>query len=142
MRISGMFLTVMAVVVAAHTIAEPLYYTSKQGQPYSPLWEILDPLMALAVVLGMIFSYIRKRGVDSEISSSVITREFLAANTLFYGFLCVGILLFWNWFNLLSPAFTAVGEDTVSLVWILVDVALPLLTGAMGIYLLRGGNNN
>ncbi len=96
----------------------------------------------LAVVLGMIFSYIRKRVVDGESSSNAITREFLAANTLFYGFLCVGILLFWNWFNLLSPAFTAAGKDTVSLVWMLVDTTLPLLMGAMGIHLLQGGSNN
>ena len=37
------------------------------------------------------------------------------------------------------PAFTAPGEDTVTLVWILIDATLPLLLGAMGVFLLRGG---
>jgi hypothetical protein len=93
--------------------------------------------MVLAVVLGVVFGCIRKKAVDSEEGSGAITREFLAANTLFYGFLSVGILLLWNWFNELSPAFTAAGEDTTALVWILIDTALPLLSGTMGIFLLR-----
>ena len=67
-----------------------------------------------------------------------MTRDFLAANTLFYGLLFIGILFFFNWFNLLSPAYTAVGPDAVSVVWALIDAALPLLLGALGLTLLRG----
>ena len=67
-----------------------------------------------------------------------VTRDFLAANTLFYGLLFIGILFFFNWFNLLSPAYTAVGPDAVSVVWALIDAALPLLLGAQGLSLLRG----
>ena len=52
--------------------------------------------MALAVVLGVIFGHIRKKGVGHEGGRAAITREFLSANTLFYGFLFVGILLFSN----------------------------------------------
>jgi len=66
-----------------------------------------------------------------------ISRSWLVANTQFYGLLCVAILLLWNWFNLLSPRFTAVGAETVSLVWILIDALLPPLLGALGISLLR-----
>ena len=47
----------------------------------------------------------------------------------------------WNWFNQLSPGFTAIGADTVTLVWILVDAVLPLLSVAMGMFLLRGDGN-
>ena len=137
-RMSGLFLLVIAAAVAVHVIVEPLYHTSSETQMYSPLWVVLDPLMVLAVVLGVIFGCIRKRAVDSEEGSGAVTREFLAANTLFYGFLSVGILLLWNWFNELSPAFTAAGGDTTALVWILINTALPLLSGTMGIFLLRG----
>ena len=140
-RICGLFLVLMAVAVAVHTVVEPLYHVSSEGQPYSPLWSTLDGLMAAAIVLGLIFGYARKKGVDSEGSSAGVTREFVAANVQFYGFLCVGILFFWNWFILYSPAFTAIGADTASLVWILIDATLPLLTGAMGVFLLRGGND-
>ena len=136
-QIIGAILTIVGVAVAIHTIVEPLYHVSTEGQPYSPLWSILDKLMALAIALGLIFGYIRKKGVDG---SDAITREYLAANTLFYGLLFVGILFFWNYFNLHSDAFTAIGEETVSLVWILIDASLPLLLGAMGISLLRGND--
>jgi p-aminobenzoyl-glutamate transporter AbgT len=137
-QIIGAILTIVGVAVAIHTIAEPLYHASSDGQPYSPFWEnILNPLMVLAIILGLIFGYIRKKSVDG---SDAITREYLAANTQFYGLLFVGILFFWNYFNLHSDAFTAIGEETVSLVWILIDASLPLLLGAMGISLLRAND--
>lgn len=140
-RLSGIFLVLVAIAVAVHTIVEPLYHVSGQGQPYSPLWDILDPLMALAIALGVLFGYRRKKAADRAGGSAAVTREFVAANVQFYGFLCVGILFFWNWFILFSPTFTAAGADTISLVWILIDATLPLLTGAMGMFLLRGGND-
>ena len=139
-RISGVILIVMAVVIAVQTIVEPLYHTSSEGQPYSPLWSIIGWLMILPIALGLIYGYLRKKDVDSE-GGGAVTREFLAANTQFYGFLFVGILFLWNWFNQLSPGFTAIGADTVTLVWILVDAALPLLSVAMGMFLLRGDGN-
>ena len=140
-RLSGTFLVLMAIAVAVHTAVEPLYHVSGEGQPYSPLWEILDPLMALAIALGVLFGYRRKKAADREGSRAAVTREFVAANVQFYGFLFVGILFFWNWFILLSPTFTAAGADTTSLVWILIDATLPLLTGAIGMSLLRRGND-
>ena len=138
-RIVGLFLILVGVVTAVHMIVEPLYHVSTEANPYSLFWNLLNPLMALAVVLGMVFATIRKRGVDREGSGAPITREFLAANTLFYGFLFVGILFFWNWFNFRSPAFTAVGVDATALVWAFIDAALPLLSAAMGLSLLRDG---
>lgn len=137
-RIGGVILVAMAFVVAVHTVAEPLYHGSTTAQPYSPVWDILNPLMALTIALGLIFACIRKRAVDGQGGNAPVTREFLAANTLFFGFLFVGILFLWNWFNLLNPAFAAVGSETASLVWIIIDATLPLLSGAMGIFLLRG----
>ena len=134
-KICGLYLAAVAVLVAVHTVVEPLYHASGSGQPYSPFWTIVNPLTALAIVLGTVFSYTRKTGAGGD----TVTREFLAANTLFYGFLFVGIMFFWNWFNLLNPAFTAIGDDTVSLVWIVVDTSVALLAGATGIHLLRSG---
>ncbi len=140
-QLSGIFLVLVAIAVAVHTAVEPLYHVSGEGQPYSPFWDILNPLMALAIALGVIFGYCRKKAADSEGGSAVVTREFVAANAQFYGFLFVGILFFWNYFITLSPTFTAAGGDTISLVWILIDAMLPLLTGAMGMFLLRGGSD-
>ena len=138
-RIIGAFLVAMAVAVAGHTVVEPLYHVSEEGQPYSPFWRILNPLMAAAILLGVILGWQRKRESDRQGDEAGVTREFVAANIQFYGFLFVGILFFWNWFNLHMPAWSAPGDDTVSLVWILVDAILPLLTGAAGVSLLRRG---
>ena len=138
-RIMGYFLVLVAVVVAIHTVIEPLYYISTETSPYSPIWLYIDLLMALAILLGLISSYNRKREIDLE---DTITRPYLEANILFYGYLFVGILFFWSWFNLMSPGFTAVGNETVSLVWVIIDAALPLLCGAMGVSLLREGSSN
>ena len=134
-KISGLFLILIAVAVVVYTVVEPLNYAA--GDSRAP-WAILDPLMMVAVLVGVIFGYARKKKVDREGGGAAVTREFLAANTAFYGFLFVGILLSWNWFNLLNPEFTAIGDDTVTLVWVLVDSILPLLSVAMGMFLLRG----
>ena len=136
-QIVGAILIIVGVAVAIHTVIEPLYHASSDGQPYSPFWDILNLLMILSIVLGLIFGYIRKKSVDS---GDAITREYLAANIQFYGLLFVGILFFWNYFNLHSDAFTAIGAETVSLVWILIDASLPLLLGATGISLLRSND--
>ncbi|MDE0003890.1 MAG: hypothetical protein OXQ29_14465 [Rhodospirillaceae bacterium] len=137
-KIVGMYLILVAVLVGAHTVIEPLYHVSTEARPYSATWDILNPMMIVALLLALLFAYRRKNGADSDQGAS--TREFIAANTLFYGTLFVSILFFWNWFNLHSPEYTAIGNETVSLVWIVVDALLPLLTGAMGMHLVRSAN--
>ena len=141
-RVCGLFLVLVAVAVAVHTMVEPLYHTSSESQPYSPLWNILDPLMVAAVATGLLYAWLRKRRADRDQDGGAISRAWLVANTLFYGLLFVAILLLWNWFNLLSPRFTAIGDETVALVWILIDALLPLLLGALGISLLRAESGN
>ena len=136
-RIGGIFLVLVAVTVAVHTVVEPLYHTSVDGQPYSPLWTILDPLMVAAVAVGVIFAWPRKRAAGGQRDGDTVTRAWLAANTWFYGLLFVAILLLWNWFNLLSPRYTAPPDSAVSIVWIIIDALLPLLLASLGISLLR-----
>ena len=135
-KIIGILLIVVAAAVAIHTIIEPLYHASSDAQPYAPLWNILDPIMAVAIILTIIFGYTRKRDACNTEGTNV-TREFLSANVVFYGIIFIGIMFFWNWFNLLSPSFTAIGSDAVSLAWIIIDATLPLLLGAMGMHLFK-----
>ena len=125
----GLVLFAIALVVAAHTVLEPLFHTSTEANPFSPLWGTIDALMAAAVVLGVIFSYLHKRGAAGEAA--------VAANILFYGFLFVGILFFRNWFDYLRPAYDAPPAAVVGLTWVFIDAALPLLSGVLGLYLLR-----
>ncbi len=140
-RIGGIYLLAIAVAVAVHTVVEPLYHVTTDAAPYSPVWSILNPLMAIAIVLGIAVAWRCKRSVDREGSDAPVTRAFLIANTLFYGFLFTGIMYIWNWFNLMSPGFTSIAPGTASLVWIIVDAALPLLWATAGLALLRDGGS-
>ena len=136
-RIVGVYLVLVAAVVAIHTVAEPLYYTSTAASPYSPHWSKINALMLLAIVLGLVFGFIRRRGAGREGGDASVTREYLEANVQFYGLLFVGILFFLNFFNLHRPGFTAIAMETVSAVWIVIDAALPLILAAMGLSMLK-----
>ena len=138
-RFIGVVLIIIAAAVAIQTILEPLYHTSTEHSPYSSAWDYINPLSAISIILGLIFGYIRLSGVGAD--SSV--QEFIAANTLFYGFIFTAILFFWNWFGIMEIAsdFTAVSHGTRGLVWILFDAMLPPLNIAMGIHLLRAGSS-
>ena len=83
-KIIGILLIVVAAAVAIHTVVEPLYHASSDAQPYAPLWNILDPIMAVAIVLTVIFGYIRKRDSDAS-DEGTLSREFVSANTVFFG---------------------------------------------------------
>lgn len=137
-RFIGVVLIVIAVIVALQTILEPIYHTSSTEEganKYSSTWDYINPLSAISIILGLIFGYIRLSGVGAD--SSV--QEFIAANTLFYGFIFIAIIFFWNWFGIMEFAsdFTGVSHSTRGLVWILVDAILPPLNIAMGIHLMR-----
>ena len=135
-RIVGVYLLLVGFAVAVHTVIEPLYHVSTEAQPYSAFWNILNPCMALAIALAVLFGHLRMKRVCSEGESGPVTRAYLCANVLYFGTLFIGIMFFWNWFNLWSPEFTAIGPQAVSRTWIVIDAALPLLLGAMGAHLM------
>lgn len=144
-RVIGVILILIAAIIALHTILEPVIHRSEPIKEqltgtYSPLWGYINPLSAISIVLGIIFSFIRM----NRISENSSVQEFIAANTLFYGFMFSAIIFFWNWFGILKVGadFTAVSADTRSLVWIFLDALLPLLNGALGAHLLRSNSNN
>lgn len=140
-KVIGVFLILVAAIVAIHTVAEPLYYKSTPEQPYnSSVWLYLNILSAISLVLGIIISYDRK----SNVSESSSVQEYIAANTLFFGFMFAAILFFWNWFGLINPGgdYTPTQSDTGSMVWIIFDAILPLLNGALGMHLLRSNSND
>ena len=138
-RIIGIVLIVIAAIVALQTIFEPVYHTSTDDSPYSSAWDYINPLSAISIILGLIFSCIYM----SRLSENSSVQEFIGANSLFYGFIFVAIIFFWNWFGIsgVGSDFTAVGMDTRALIWILFDAILPPLNIAMGISLLRAGSS-
>ena len=137
MRVIGALFVAVGFVVAIHTVVEPLYHVSGPDSPYSALWSYINPLMALAVIAGVVLGCRRKMAVDAEGDDAPVTRAYVAANALLYGFLFVGILFFFNWFNYMTPSYTAVGPDAMAVIWALIDAALSLLCLAMGLVLWR-----
>ena len=134
-RIIGVVLIVIAAIIAIQTVLEPIYHTSTTDSPYSSTWDYINPLSLISIILGVIFGYIRMRRAGADAS----VQEFIAANTLFYGFMFAAIIFLWNWFGIsdVGQDFTGVDHGTRSLVWILLNATLPLLNGAMGVHLLR-----
>ena len=136
-KVIGIFLVLAGFAVAVHLIVEPLYYTSTDSAPSSPLWQAFHPVVIAIVVLLLVFGYMRKRDVEHGWEGAVVSREFLSANVIFYASLVVGILYFWNWFNDINPAFTAIGGDVITVTWTIVGVALPPLAAATGVSLMK-----
>lgn len=136
-QIIGVILIVIAAVVAIHTIVEPLYFDSSQTESgYSEgVWAIINLLTALGIIVGTALSFLRKRAVDAE---GGITWDRLAASVLFYGFVFVGILFFWNWFNMLSPGFSAIHPAAIQLIWIVIDAGFPILAASLGMRVFKG----
>ena len=132
-RLVGALLLLTAAIVG-------IYFVVDQLEVLPFLWPQLDYLMALALVLGVIFAYLRKRSLESAGLDRIVTRRYFEANLLFYGFVAMAMLFFWNWFDLLVDADP---QDTDhNIVWIIVDTVAPLLWGALGIFLLRGGKDD
>ena len=132
-RLVGALLLLTAAIVG-------IYFVVDQLEVLPFLWGELDYLMALALVLGLIFAYLRKRSLESVGLDRIVTRRYFEANLLFYGFVAMAMLFFWNWFDLLVDADP---QDTDhNIVWIIVDTVAPLLWGALGIFLLRGGKDD
>lgn len=132
-RVVGAVLLLTAVLVGT-------YFVVAQLEVLPLLWPPLNYLMALSAALGVIFAYLRKRNLEAAGLDRIVTRRYLEANILFYGFIAIAMLFFWNWFDLL---FDTDPQDTDRhIVWIIVDTVGPLLWGALGMYLLRGGNDD
>ena len=140
-KVIGVVLIIIAAIVAIHTVIEPLYYTSTEEASHNEsVWLYINILSAISIVLGLILSYMRMNRVGED--STV--QEFIAANTLFYGFIIAGIFFFWNWFGIINPGqdYTPTQSDTGSMVWIIFDAVLPCLNGALGAHLLRSSGTS
>ena len=117
-----------------------IYFVVDQLEVLPFIWAELNYLMALSIVLGVIFAYMRKRSLEASGLDRIITRRYLEANILFYGFLLIAMLFFWNWFDILIDVDPQDTDHHIA--WIIVDTVGPLLWGALGIFLLRGGKDD
>ena len=107
-RVVGAVLLLTAVIVGTYFVADQL-----EILPF--LWPPLNYLMAVAAVLGVVFAFLRKRSLEAAGLDRIVTRRYLEANILFYGFIAIAMLFFWNWFDLLVDAEPARHRPPLSL---------------------------
>ena len=136
LRIAGGALVVFAAAMTAHLIVEPWYHVSTPDEPYSHIWDYINPLEAAAVVMGAAISLYLKITMHR---TAPFSWDRLTVNAMFYGFVFVAILFFWVWSIVTNlDTFTAIGQDTISVIWIFLDALLATLAAALGIKILRG----
>ena len=140
-RICGAYLILVALAVGLHTILESPYHTYDSAALYGTIWDILDWFMAVAFLLLLGFGYQLKRSLSDKDDTASVSREFVTAYVLFYGSLYFAILFFWNWFMHLNPSAVMPDGGVVRLIWLIVDPALVLLCGAMGVHLLKNAQS-
>ena len=140
-RIIGVFLVIHGVACGLFSIIEHLFdYVSgldASALGYSPVWLYLDPATAVGIALALLFALLRKMATQRDGSAGAgITRAYLEANALFYGFLFVAILFYRLWLgDLTGRGSFPVAADVQ---WSIVYALYPLLSVALGIALARG----
>lgn len=135
-KAAGVALIAISAILAFHTVLEPWYHTSTDERPYSPVWDYINPLSAIAIGIGAWMGIRLKRALPR---TEHITREELSVNAQFYGIVFVAILFFWNWGNVSNlGTFYAVSQDAMSVGWIMIDALLPIFAGTLGVRLVRG----
>ena len=134
-KLAGGYLVIVAVVVAVFFIINNFLTDTIDVMT---VWHVLDILMAIGLALGLIFNYMAKREADGAGDGPGTFRRSLEANVAFYATAGVTILFLHNWFALLAGV-SLDGNEQAWVIWAAVDTVLPLVLGATGCRLWRGG---
>ena len=132
-RLLGVFLVVIAIVVAINLMATPLYH---DGSEDYPIWKIVNWFMAVGVVVALIVSAMRKRALGAGGADEPSVREYLRVNLTYYTTIILTILFFWEWFWTLNPD-SETGEAVTShmVYFPIVDALFVVVCLATGRYL-------
>ena len=126
-RIIGVVYILVSIVVAVQFIAWRLYDSGA-------VWEIVNYISLVAILLAFYFNWERKRRSDGSIN-----REYLESNVMYFATTVLAALFLVNWLNLLVNGAKDVGEEVMhDVVWVVVDVLIILVSCVTGTYLLRG----
>ena len=93
----------------------------------------MNPLQVIGVVIAVVVAFLRKRRMCASLTDQTVTREYLEANVVFYFSVSFLLALLWNWFGVqfADPVHSS------ELLWVFIDVTLPVLLGATAVQLLR-----
>lgn len=132
-RIFGAVHLVLAVVIGVQFIVAPLYDAV-------PVWEILNWLMAVGVIAGVIFSYMRWTSAKASDHG-----ERVGSGAMLIGAIAVLLLFFEQWFT--TRIFSSNGDealilDRINLWWQVVNVIFVIVSGEIGMWLLGIGHHS
>ena len=132
-RLLGVFLVVIAIVVAINLMATPLYH---DGSEDYPIWKIVNWFMAAGVVAVLIVNAMRKRAMGVGGTNEPRVSEYLRVNLTYYTTIILTILFFWEWFWTLNPD-SETGEAVTShmVYFPIVDALFVVVCLATGRYL-------
>ena len=129
--ILGLLLKILAAAIYLQFIGTQIY-DHLAADVGGVIWQILNPLMVLGLVVAIVLSYNRKRNVDS-VGEDRVTREYLEANCVFYLGIALMAGMLWNWIG----SELSVPDNTVAPIWTVIDLIEPLLLFAVGRHLMR-----
>ncbi len=139
-KLVGAYLVIVGVAVAVFFIVNTLL---ADALDVLSIWQILDVLMAIGLVLALIFNYRRKRDVESDEQAESTSRSYLESNVLFYLTAAVTIIFFHNWFALLANGADYLdGNHQAWVIWAFVDTLLPITFGVSGCRLWREASSS
>ena len=95
-KLLAVFLGVVALVVAVHFMFSSFY---RELVDTGAIWNVLNWLMAVGLVVALIVSFHHKRTLDRRGAAGDVTREYLEVNLIFYVTVVLVLWFFWNWSN-------------------------------------------
>ena len=131
-RLISVYLLGVGAMVAIHFIATRFYDPAWEDASLA-VWSTMNPLQVIGVVIAVVVAFMRKRRLDGNASDQSVSREYLEANVLFYFSAAFLLGLLWNWIGVQwsDPVHSS------ELLWIFIDITLPLLLGVTALQLLR-----
>ena len=108
------------IVIVVHYLIGPRYIDWLRDLD---LKTILDPLMAVAVVLALMVHFLGKQALDAEGTDGSVTREYLESNLIFYATVFLALWVFGSWlgvptsWTLMYPLFLVVMGVTSLRLW-------------------------
>ena len=127
-RVVGVVHILAAIMVGLQQMFSSTYEDS------GDVWEVLNYVMFAAIVLALVFNFLRKRANDAS-GDTGLSREYLGSNMMFYLTSAMAILFVYNWVGDLVG--DEGGGTLTGIVWTVVNVVFVLITAATGAHLLR-----
>ena len=125
---AAVYLVLSAIAVLVHFWLSPFYPDSWDE---GAIWNVLDALMAVGIVVTLAYTFSYKRGVSSDDG----TLAHVCAYTAFYAATVLAVLFFWNWFDDLASSGDQ--SDTRFIFWPIINTMYIVLMGTVGYHLWR-----